>query len=1444
MGSDIALTDRVVEVIVRSGSGERPSWSVGSGFVMRDGVVLTAAHVVAGAVEIVTRVRGAEEHSARLLEFPDGTFARDNATDIALIEIIDAEPSPAVELALISDRPTLGTPNIDDCVAFGFPRFMERERDDRAKPIRELLRADGSIPIGQGLVEGLATLRVQDAPDRPALVDDGPGQSAWQGMSGAVVFRGTIAIGFVSEHHPPAGMNSLTVVPFSWIDRCANAEAWWQALGVEDPGRLPILPFESQPGTAELSRIELLGRYRDLIGASPEFGYLSTPLGGVTSDFYIPRLARHEPPNVAEGQDHSTARPILDVVGEVERLTIVGPAGMGKTELLHDLTRQLARPGSTLVPVFVRMYDLARAPSDQDVLTVGVRTLFGDPLGATDTDRIVGALRALEDGLELVYLLDGLDEVALGDQESLLSRVGRLHRFVLTSRPAGRIDVLSSRSTVYRLEQLDDATVARCIRSWERLEPGSTGLLERIESDDRLAEIARLPQMLGMLWRLWREDPSSIARSRAGLVANEVAIAFDRATRHAGLPDGEEEVVPFRIRRSLQRLALSGVTRPPGMGHTLSRDELLEEFGRDGDPGMMLRFARRTGLILPAGPALDEFAFTHAVYRAYLAGEQLAALEDPVEEIDILRKRSAGEDVLPVAAAGRPRVARTIIERVISDPDLLGMHWRLAAFCMEGLPDPEALAELAVQVVDGVLDGASSWWARDWLAPAAAVARTAHLRAELHERLVAEDLHRRWAAVECIRHLGDSEFVPALMDRLPNETAPAVRSAIVTALGWLHDPAAIDAIWTHATDERASDWRDFHRIGESLARLSADRRIRELIDGVEQIPDAVSMLLGARPFTPEPVASEIAEVLAAQGVLLTTEQDVAQHVAAANDPDVPLDRRLYAVASLGASDTEDAVNALVDLVLEAPEYEILDRAALALRDLEGPFVFADLVDNVLVALSSEDEQLRSDAGVLFIALWLSPASPEFSSLLRSRPAVDTAPDQSDVVRLSGAILAALAGEFDEAGLVELTMSDVPDIREGAVIALGRFGTRATIDVLRERAVGDESPRVRIAARRSIVDLEPGEAVDLLREAISADEPDERRWAARDLGRLGDQAAMPEMLERLQVESDPAVVAALWHAAASVSSGDAPAALEVSILSGLESADPGQRQEAVGALRVIGGDGAIARLADVANADADQSVREDAAEAFGAIAPVDDVLDLIADYPSTDFDSRYSGAIASALSTRDSDTVRRLQAALTEAGGASIVADHAVAISFPGFAFRQTQPAPDRDTADLIDAYDHGDPNVRWEALEQLADRWYEPGVLGRFVTGLLDPHPCIVDRAEAVISAIQEDSRLTSLDDENERLVTEHFSELCDRLEAADSTMQIAWLLALPRFLPLLLEAWRDGRSAVTCVLWDIAERHEIRLFADGRARLPWGEETTWEALPRVLDELGSGFSS
>ena len=233
------------------------------------------------------------------------------------------------------------------------------------------MRVDGYIPMGQGAVEGLATLRIRDAPQHPSITPGDLSRSPWRGISGAVVFAGAVAIGVISEHHPPAGLNGLTVVPLTWIDRRRDAAAWWDLLGVADPASLPYLPAEPElvSPDAEVER-----RYRELLLRSPEFTRLPTPFEALSPAFYMPRLLRAAG-SATEGDD--PVRPVTDVMTSVHRLVIFAPAGMGKTELLHDLVRRMAEDGDG-IPVFVRLHDLARRGEGHDLLTFALIESFGD----------------------------------------------------------------------------------------------------------------------------------------------------------------------------------------------------------------------------------------------------------------------------------------------------------------------------------------------------------------------------------------------------------------------------------------------------------------------------------------------------------------------------------------------------------------------------------------------------------------------------------------------------------------------------------------------------------------------------------------------------------------------------------------------------------------------------------------------------------------------------------------------------------------------------------------------------------------------------------------------------------------------------------------------------------------------------------------------------------
>ena len=613
------------------------------------------------------------------------------------------------------------------------------------------MRVDGYIPMGQGAVEGLATLRIRDAPQHPSITPGDLSRSPWRGISGAVVFAGAVAIGVISEHHPPAGLNGLTVVPLTWIDRRRDAAAWWDLLGVADPASLPYLPAEPElvSPDAEVER-----RYRELLLRSPEFTRLPTPFEALSPAFYMPRLLRAADA-ATDGDD--PVRPVTDVMTSVHRLVIFAPAGMGKTELLHDLVRRMAGDGDG-IPVFVRLHDLARRGEGHDLLNFAIIESFGDRVDRAEVEQITGMLRRRreQDVSDVIFLFDGLDEVPVAGLNDVLARVRKVDRFVLTSRPSGRIDVLQD-GPVYWIDGLNDEAVGHFVDRWESRDPDVRILLDRLAEDPRLGELAQFPQLLVLLCWLWRPVSAGGQRSRVGIIATAVDEAFSRAVRLAGLPDASAEVVPDQARDALQRAALEAVSTGEGDRMDLSRRHLLtlmEEAGAGNPAALLLGFARKTGLLVPA-PAGDDLRFLHQAFRAHLAGEALVAAGDPTPAVDRLALRKNGDDTLAAAAALEPeRMAALILDRLAAcREDLFRMNTRSAAVCLEGLADLRPLDERLRPVADAVLEGAREPWSRDRFAPAIGYLRTDYMRTRLRESLADDDGDLRWAAVEGLRHM-------------------------------------------------------------------------------------------------------------------------------------------------------------------------------------------------------------------------------------------------------------------------------------------------------------------------------------------------------------------------------------------------------------------------------------------------------------------------------------------------------------------------------------------------------------------------------------------------------------------------------------------------------------------------------------------------------------------
>ena len=83
----VPLRERVVEIEAALGAGPGERYRYGSGFRLGGRLVLTAAHVVAGAAAGIT-VRGPDKvpHPARVV---DGLAGDPDTVDLALLELCD-----------------------------------------------------------------------------------------------------------------------------------------------------------------------------------------------------------------------------------------------------------------------------------------------------------------------------------------------------------------------------------------------------------------------------------------------------------------------------------------------------------------------------------------------------------------------------------------------------------------------------------------------------------------------------------------------------------------------------------------------------------------------------------------------------------------------------------------------------------------------------------------------------------------------------------------------------------------------------------------------------------------------------------------------------------------------------------------------------------------------------------------------------------------------------------------------------------------------------------------------------------------------------------------------------------------------------------------------------------------------------------------------------------
>ena len=571
-------TGRAVEVLHDRAPAARAGtdrWTAGSGYLIGSRLVLTAAHNVGyrrdlgGDEQLLVRTIEGSVLAARVALICDEL----SGVDLALLEISDprfGEHLPAATFARVNrDSPAA----VADCWAVGFPRFGEAGPVLPGGSRRETWQVSGHILPGGKRRAGLLSLQVTSNPPAPLS------GSAWEGMSGAVVFAADghdgeqMAVGVVSTYHRPEGESALTVVPITAIADLAAAAQWWQQFGVTDLDALHILPRQrAQAGPALESAHphhgDVVALMRAQVRATDEppyrlFGVRRPPLssvyvrqslsGGVAS----PGSALADPPCSVE-----------EALARHRHLIVTGGPGQGKSTLSLQLVHRLAgdwlvsRSSSAgghrgpvgLVPLRVTGRELAAAIHHPwlQALRDAARNELGGHLDL-EAGFPPGLLKKPVGGTPWLIVIDGLDEAVEPEGRDKLVTVlsARLaeaalpHRLLVTSRPLHPAEMARLRRDagaddvgVYELEPFNIAALQDFARRWLTDGPRPPGVdpatrfLQETQIN-HLADVLSTPLLALMAIALFEEDPDgTLPRFKYDLYERYLGHVLTRAVRH------------------------------------------------------------------------------------------------------------------------------------------------------------------------------------------------------------------------------------------------------------------------------------------------------------------------------------------------------------------------------------------------------------------------------------------------------------------------------------------------------------------------------------------------------------------------------------------------------------------------------------------------------------------------------------------------------------------------------------------------------------------------------------------------------------------------------------------------------------------------------------------------------------------------------------------------
>lgn len=1441
MGAERAIA----EVLNASGA------PVGLGFAIDGPSIVTCAHVVNAALGREPRDTSAPDEASVALRFPFATGQPSLTADVCrwapdpvgdfdeadFAGLVAQEPLPDdVELAVLASADELaGRPRVN---VYG---PVSARPDGGIVPATILgLLPNGRVQLNQEVVGTFRAARGFSG--GPAWLVDEPGHVA--GM--------IVAVGRPEEARD---------VYLLGVDRLA---ALW--------------PEQLHRATAA-SRLERVF-LRTLLDAPDLATLFVPPVGSVPLDrvFVAPFIIPYGAAD-AIAWDACEEETAQDAVARFDRMVVIAGPGMGKSTFLRFLTRQLAAGAMPRTyPILVSLGAYVAHHGQRDLLSFALHDRYGDVLKREELERLDDAVRAWNGEGRLLFLLDGLDEVAEDRRRLLLNEIVRLKRFVATSRPLARIPLNQEQGATLQLCPLGGASIARFVRNWEAAGLSGDGfsaerLLDRLRADAGLGDLARTPQLLGLICWLVGSGPGDVSLTRTELLARAVSGLIQSAVERSGVAPEEAERLSLRLRGWLRQLAFDRLESTDEASARFSREEFVEgaeRFAGSEEAFKLTRLAHWSGLIVPAPGSDDDLQFLHLAFQEFLAAEALVRSTDLAAAVDRVKHQSDCEESLRMACAilngtnGDDQL-RVILERLLADSDIFRLNWHLAARCLSEVSDADRrLGSVVARLARTLLEGASEWWARDAYARAIGEVRTPSTREILVSALDDQDRQVRWAAAEGLAAMADPASVDVILDAITDESWSPVRASLVSALGRIADPRALSTLGALA--ETPTDSRMQHAIGVALGRLDAIETLEGLLDCDDDVIDNV--VVYSLPYLREESAERLRSRLARLGVTVRFAPDNPFASAGPSLAEVDallassnVDDRLAAVKALEVRADWAALLRLIDLLLEE-DVSLSSAAARALTEMGDDHVaLVEAVRLLIRTMLDPGSEERDAAAAALVELWLSEdarAAVDESA----RSVFDELLDVSDLDALAALIDADDAAGRAAACWVLAYFSEAPGeallravgdetdvVRWIAAWSVGRRRDSSVIPVLLQRLgdevvveicaaivtslgmlrasyaapalvelLGSEEDGIRLAAADALGLLEdPTVAQDLI--ASLEDATAEVRCAAVEaLDRLRAVEAGAALVTRLEQDDDPSVVIATIVALADLDHQDATSAL----VRRLDDDVEGIRIAALEALGRIGGAAVGSRLIEQLERETSRGGITEAAVAIGKVAEASLVLAVAEHLVGGNELSPLASLTQGVAQRGDPHLVTALIDLLRARDVTAIVARHAVEVQRGDETNSHIVTPPDDVDAESPNWID------RWEAVmvwSSIADESAVRALAAR----LRDDEPRVVRAAASSLESAYHEGPLADLVwdaigvETQEALADGTFDEMVTRL-LAEAGPSEHWVLARLELLCKLLAAYLGGRQELRPVLWEIGERYGLRMLDDGRVITAAGE--------------------